>query len=69
MDSGLLRESDAAERLGVTKRFLQSRRAADLPPAFIRCGRAIRYHPADLERFIEENRVSPMSDRGREMGR
>jgi hypothetical protein len=59
MSGFLLSETEAAKRLGITKRFLQSRRAADLSPAYVRCGRAIRYHPADLERFIEENRVAP----------
>lgn len=61
----LLTESEAAKRLGVSSwtllRFRQvgGRRAETAGPAFVKIGKSIRYRPADLERWIENQIIDP----------
>lgn len=49
--------SQAAEYLGVTKRFLdmQAMHCTDLP--MYRIGRLVRYRKADLDKWLESKRV------------
>lgn len=55
----LLREAEAARALGVTRRCLQSWRAARRGPAFIRVGsRLVRYARSDLMAFAAAHRVT-----------
>lgn len=59
----LLTEAEAAEVLAVQPSTLcawRCRGTRDLP--FVRCGRAIRYSPRDLEKFVERNRVAVGED-------
>jgi predicted DNA-binding transcriptional regulator AlpA len=63
----LLNEAEAAERLGWSKRTLQRRRWQRLPPSFIKIGRSVRYHPANIDDFIalgvrEPNGWQPVGD-------
>jgi predicted DNA-binding transcriptional regulator AlpA len=51
----VLRESEAAQYLGVSRRWLQERRADGRGPKFARLtARAIRYRVADLDEFLAE---------------
>lgn len=52
----LLKEHEAAERLGICERTLRKERQAGRLP-YIKFGRAIRYAPADIEAFIESARL------------
>lgn len=61
----LLTESEAAKILGVSIAWLQRERWKGTGPAYIRHGRAIRYAPADLRRWIADNRHEPASNKER----
>lgn len=52
----LLRPEQAAELLGMTPRALEAWRHRRQGPPFIRTQRAIRYAPADLRAWIEQQR-------------
>lgn len=59
--SSLLTEHEAATRLGVspgTLRVWRCTRRHDL--AWIKLGRAVRYDPAELDRFVRERVVTPL---------
>ncbi len=62
--SMLLNESQAAHQLGLKVATLRRWRWAGQPPPFIKIGAAVRYDPADLQKFIEEGRRSSTSDLG-----
>jgi len=55
----LLTETQAAKRLGLSVKTLQSWRYRRLGPPYIRLGGAVRYVPADLDAWIEAGRVTP----------
>ncbi len=56
----LLNVRQAAERLGLSKSTLDKMRIAGKGPRFIRStDRAIRYDPADLDRWINQRRSQP----------
>lgn len=57
-ESGLLTEQQAAERLAISRKTLQTWRCRrpDLLP-FVRVGRAVRYRVADLDQFVLDNLV------------
>ena len=56
----LMNEAEAAEFLGLSRRFLQSRRYRRDGPPFVRIScRAVRYRPEDLSRWIEGLRQPP----------
>lgn len=54
--SPLIDEKATARLLGITPRALQAWRAYGGGPAFIRCGRAVRYSPDDLALWIDKRR-------------
>lgn len=59
----LLNESAAAEFLGLTIRFLQSRRSKGESPPFIRIShRCIRYRRRDLIAWAEERKKNSTSE-------
>jgi len=60
----LLREAEAARRLGTSVRTLQKWRWNGRGPRFIRLSRAVRYAPADLEAFVAAGRRTSTSDPG-----
>jgi hypothetical protein len=60
----LLREGDAARRLGTSVRTLQKWRCNGKGPRFVRLSRAVRYDPADLDTFIAVGRRTSTSDPG-----
>ena len=64
----LLGERDTADYLGVTDWWLQKQRSQGTGPAYIRIGGrkggGIRYRVADLEQWIEANRIL-----GRDVGK
>jgi len=60
----LLCEKRAAELLGFTPRFLQSRRMRGDGPQYVRISqRAIRYRVTDLEKWVEQRLEQSTSDR------
>lgn len=59
-------ETQASKYLGFSVRTLQKWRTTGNGPQFVRASaRAIRYHQADLDRWIEERRRSSTSEVGR----
>ena len=48
---------EAAEFARVSTRTLQRKRAEGEGPPFIRLGRFVRYLPADVRQWVEQNRV------------
>jgi predicted DNA-binding transcriptional regulator AlpA len=60
----LLREAEAARRLGTSMRTLQKWRCNGKGPRFVRLSRAVRYDPADLDAFVAIGRRTSTSDPG-----
>lgn len=60
----LLREAEAARRLGTSIRTLQKWRCNGKGPRFVRLSRAVRYDPADLDVFVAIGRRTSTSDPG-----
>lgn len=59
----LLTESEAADAIGLTPRFLTERRRQGDGPPFVRISsRCVRYRPADLERWAAERLRTSTSD-------
>jgi predicted DNA-binding transcriptional regulator AlpA len=56
----LLGEMRASQLLGLSSRTLQSWRARNEGPPFVRAGRAIRYRRRDLIAWIEANTVTAL---------
>jgi len=59
---GLLSEVEAGDLLGLSTRTLQSWRAQETGPAYVRAGRAIRYRRRDLLNWIEVNTIRSSRD-------
>ena len=64
----LLRESGAAERLGLSMRTLQQWRLKGGGPVFVKAGRSVLYKVSDLDQWIEERRRTSTSDLGARPG-
>ena len=62
----LLTEREVAGRLGWSPRTLQRRRWLGMPPAFVKVGRSVRYHPTIINSFIADGWRNSTSDRGAE---
>ena len=62
----LLPESEAANQLGVAVATLRRWRWSGKGPAFRKIETAVRYHPTDLEAYIEACRRHSTSDPGPE---
>jgi excisionase family DNA binding protein len=60
----LMRESEAARRLGLSKRTLQKWRVTGGGPDFLKFGRAVRYSVEALEKWLARSRRRSTSDRG-----
>jgi len=52
-------ETTAAGILGFSKKTLQNMRADRRGPAYLKCGRSVRYRLGDLLDFMENCRVDP----------
>lgn len=63
--AALVDEAEAGRILGLSVKTLRRWRWAGQGPRFVKLGSAVRYHPADLEAFIEAGRRSSTSDQGR----
>jgi len=62
----LLTQTEAAERLGLSPRWMEVRRYQGDGPPFVRVSsRCVRYRPQDLERWAAENLRTSTSDPGR----
>jgi len=60
----LLKQSEVAERLGTSERFLEVRRVTGGGPPYVKVGRAVRYRPAAVDAWIEERERTSTSDAG-----
>jgi excisionase family DNA binding protein len=60
----LMRESEAARRLGLSKRTLQKWPVTGGGPDFLKFGRAVRYSVEALERWLVRSRRRSTSDKG-----
>ncbi len=60
----LLKEEEAANRLGLSVKTLRRWRWAGKPPAFLKIGAAVRYDPMVIADFIEASRRTSTSDPG-----
>ena len=60
----LMRENEAAARLGLKVATLRRWRWSCRGPPFVKIGAAVRYDPDDIEAFIEAGRRSSTSDPG-----
>jgi excisionase family DNA binding protein len=56
---GLLDVDDAAERLGVTVRFVR-RLVAERRIPYVKVGKFVRFDPVEVERWIDEHRVGQL---------
>ena len=59
-------ENGAAEILGVSSRWLQTKRLDGSGPRFVKLGRLVRYRLVDLENYLEENTRQSTCDPGTE---
>lgn len=55
----LMREREAADRLSVSFRTLQTWRSRGGGPGFVRIAGAVRYAEDDLEAFVRAGRTAP----------
>lgn len=55
----ILDEKAAALFVGLAVKTLQARRAAHMPPAYVKIGRSVRYRVADLAAFLSDHRIDP----------
>ena len=53
----VLRESDAARYIGLSRAYLRKSRLINQGPNFVRVRRAVMYRVADLDRFLEKHVV------------
>jgi len=60
----MYRDTEAAQILGLKPITLRFWRMQKRGPVFSRLGRSIRYSEADLQAFIETNKVLPGVDNG-----
>ena len=58
-DDKLLKEKEAAEFLGLSAGYLNCLRCASKGPPFVKLGRAVRYRPDDLHRWVEDRVCTP----------
>lgn len=54
----LLNTREAARRLGLAAGTLQNWRIRGQGPTYVRLGKAIRYEPESLARFVEQGRAA-----------
>ncbi len=57
--SKLLDRSEVEARFGIPKRYLEMAGMRGDGPAFVRIGRRVRYLAADIEAWLQQNRVEP----------
>ena len=55
----LLTESEAADYLTVSVGTLRAWRGAGSGPAYLKVGAAVRYRPADMDRYLEAAKCVP----------
>lgn len=58
----LMTTAQAAEVLGVSRRFLEISRHRGDGPEYVKVGSAVRYRPSALESWIEQRTVSSTSE-------
>jgi excisionase family DNA binding protein len=63
VEGGLLDTDHAAAKLGISRRTFQEKIAAR-EIACIRIGRSVRFHPDDLDAFIQASRVKAIGWKG-----
>jgi len=61
-DDRAVNDTEAAQRLGVSPRYLRQLREEGTGPAYIRLGRRVVYKLADLAAFADAHRVVPAGE-------
>lgn len=61
MQNRLVTEREAAALIGLSVSTLQMRRHRNLPPAYVKFGRSVRYETDALTKFVEACRISVQS--------
>ena len=56
-----LTDQEVADQLGLSVATLRAWRRRGVGPRFVRFGRAIRYLPEDVERYVESSRVETLA--------
>ena len=56
-----LTDQEVASRLGLSVATLRAWRRRGVGPRFVRFGRAVRYMPEDVERYVRSSRVETKS--------
>lgn len=69
LGSRLLNERQASELLNVGVAPLRRWRWAGKGPAFLKIGGAVRYEPAEIDRYVAGARRTSTSDRGGSLNR
>ncbi len=59
----LLYEKEVAQFLSIKVATLRRWRWRGVGPTYIKLGGAVRYHPADVRRYVDEGRTSSTSER------
>ena len=54
----LLDENNAAEMIGCSVALMRKWRTLGIGPAYVKVGRLVRYRRADIESFLDANRVT-----------
>ncbi|MBX3026967.1 helix-turn-helix domain-containing protein [bacterium] len=65
----MMRESEVAALLGVSRRTLQGWRWRGGGPPYVRIGGAVRYEPAEVRAWLDAQRRTSTSDSGGEVSR
>ena len=52
----LMTRKEVEEIFGISKRFLEISAAQRIGPAIVRVGRSVRYSPADIRNWIDQQR-------------
>lgn len=64
-DDRAVNDTEAAQRLGVSPRYLRQLREEGAGPAYIRLGRRVVYKLTDLAAFANAHRVVPAGEASR----
>lgn len=69
MAERMMRETEVAALLGVSRRTLQGWRWRGGGPPYVRIGGAVRYEPTEVRAWLDAQRRTSTSDGGREVRR
>ena len=59
LSGSLLKDTEAAEFLGVSPQTVRNWRCTHRGPRYVKFGRSVRYRPEDLLEFINQRTIEP----------